>query len=550
MRKNTVLFIAVIAVSILCISASFLSCKKNETAKKEGDYPITISVFTTESQAEPTADNKIYKWMKEKFNVEFTWDILVGEKDQKIGMMIASGDYPDLVTIESPKFIEAGAVIPLDDLIEKYGKNIKKHYASVWEKLKEADGHIYCLPNYGVIDGRYQSQHYGDSALWIQKDVLKEFGYPKIKTMDEYFDLIEKYIAKYPTIDGMPTLGFSILTYDWHNFCLCNPPNFLAGYPNDGNGCVDPVTHKYQVTWYMDAAKQWYKKLNEEDKKGIIDRSCFTENYDQYIAKLSSGRVLGLHDQFWQFQQSDWALKTDKNYGRSMTPLPIVLDESITPYYRNKPLPNLQRGYGISVKCKDPERVFRFLDAQLAEDTQRVFSWGIEGEDWQKDSSGNPYRTPEQRNNWDDATWQLSNRARLWWEQAPKMEGSFSDGWAVEFKQIPAEWKASAQPEEVELWAAYNVASNAELMDKNPPENPVWFPLWQIEPPAGSDEDVALKKCKDLYAKMLPNIILCPTNQFEAKWAEYVKALQDAGIGKYEAFMQKNLDERLKKWSK
>ncbi len=50
--------------------------------------------------------------------------------------------------------------------------------------------------------------YYSESALWIQKAVLKEFGYPKIKTLDEYFDLIEKYAKKYPTINGLPTIGF------------------------------------------------------------------------------------------------------------------------------------------------------------------------------------------------------------------------------------------------------------------------------------------------------------------------------------------------------
>lgn len=544
-------------LSVLCmltLCCCLFSCKKststNANVKGTEDYPITISVFTTDTQQEPPADNRAYKWIKEKFNVEFTWDILVGEKDQKIGLMIASGDYPDLVNIESPKFIEAGAVIPLEGLIEQYAPNIKKHYASCWDKITEDDGHIYCLPNYGVIDNRWQSQHYNDSAMWLQKEVLKEFGYPKIQTMDEYFDIIERYVKKYPTIDGMPTIGFSILTYDWHDFCLCNPPNFLAGYPNDGNGCVDPVTKKYQVTWYMDCSKQWFKKLNEIDKKGLLDRACFTENYDQYIAKLSAGRVLGVHDQFWQFQSSDFALKTENKNNRTMCPLPIVLDKSIKPQYRNQPLPNLQRGYGISIKCKDPVRVIRFLDAQLEEENQRILQWGFEGVDYHLAADGTPYRTPEQRRNFEDETWKLKNLARLWIENAPKMEGSFSDGYATDFTQIPSEFAESAKPEDIELWKAYNVASYAELMDYNPPANQVWFPMWQIEPESGSEEDVALKKCKDLYAKYLPRVILCKTEEFESVWAEYCKALQDAGIGKYEAFMQKKLDERIAKWSK
>jgi putative aldouronate transport system substrate-binding protein len=535
------------------LALSLVSCnkgKKDVPATAEDNSPINISVFTIVNQQQPPEDNKIFKWIKEKYNVTFTWDIAVAQKDQKIGVMIASGDYPDLMENDgSQKFIDAGAFIPLEDLIEKYGPNLKAHYASCWEKMKADDGHIYVLPNWGVLSGKDQSTWYGDSALWVQKEVLKEAGYPKIKTVDQYFDLLANYKAKHPTINGMPTIAFTILTYDWHSFCLINPPNFLAGYPNDGNGTIDPKTHKYQVFLYQDVSRRWFKKLNELNAKGLIDRSCFVDNYDQYLAKLSSGRVLGVHDQLWQFQDAMYSLQNQKLYNRTMAPLPIVFDDSITPRYRNRPLPNVGTGFGISVKAKDPVRIIRFLDAQLSEDAQRVFHWGFKGEDYDIGADGVPFRTAEQRKQQKDQIWKLHNRADLWYSTAPKIEGSFSDGYPTTIADIPAEALADKEPEDIELWNAYGVSSNAGLMDPNPPENPVWFPMWQISPPDGSEAQMAWKKCEEVYRKYLPRIILGRPNQFESLWTEYVAALKDAGIDKYESFMQGKLDERIKKWS-
>ena len=50
-----------------------------------------------------------------------------------------------------------------------------------------------------------------------------------------------------------------------------------------------------------DTAVKYFQKLNEEYQKGIVDPESFTQTYDEYIAKLSTGRVLGMIDQWWDF---------------------------------------------------------------------------------------------------------------------------------------------------------------------------------------------------------------------------------------------------------
>jgi len=518
--------------------------------------PIEISVFTVNTNYPiPPATNRAYKLIKEKLGVTFKWDIVVGEADQKIGVMIASQDYPDLLHINSPKFIDAGACIPLEDLIEKYAPRLKAHYQSnpvTWAKMHEADGHVYCLIDYGVPEnGEVATEYYGP-AMFIQKAVMKEFGYPKIKTIDEYFDLIAKYKAKHPTTkDGKPTIGFSILTYDWHKFNLCNPPPFLAGYPNDGDGIVDPKTGKYRVQYYGPEAKRWYKLLNEMNAKGLVDRESFTDNYDQYMAKLSNGQVLGVHDQFWQFQDASRALYAQNRVWETMMPLPIVFDKSIKPHWRDQTLPNLQRGYGISIKAKDPVRIIKFLDEQLDPAWQKIFTWGVEGEDYGFDKSGQPTQTKEQAARWDDPTWRLNNLAELWWAEAPKLEGRFSNGGlACALRQNANLYLATLRPEDQEILKAYGAFSWSDLMDKDPPQNPAWYPAWQLVPPDGSPEKLAFTKAQDTYAKDLPKVILAKPADFEKEWANYLADLKKCNLEIFEKWMQEKLDERIAKYGK
>ncbi|MFD1907709.1 hypothetical protein ACFSQ7_32660 [Paenibacillus rhizoplanae] len=146
---------------------------------------------------QPTPDNKLLKLIKDETGITFNQEFLVGDLQQKLGVMIAGGDYPDILSGDD-KLINAKAYIPLEDLIEKYAPNLKKHYGAVWNQIKdESDGHIYVLPSYGVYQGKnHRAYLSGTRLLAAKKGVLEEMGYPTPKTLDEYFDIIAKYKEK------------------------------------------------------------------------------------------------------------------------------------------------------------------------------------------------------------------------------------------------------------------------------------------------------------------------------------------------------------------
>jgi len=548
MRKS----MFVIAGIVLISSMLWAGGGNSRAVSTDPNYPIEISVFIDAAGSpRPTAGNKLYRYIQEKLNVTFNWDILVGDRNQRRGTMVAGGQYPDILQINETFFIDQGSVIPLEALIEQYGPRIKAHYADVWNKMKSADGHIYHLIDYGVIHGVEQNPFYNGSAFWIQKAVLRDAGYPRITTVDEFFALISNYYSRNRTINGQPTIPFTVVTDDWRAFELWNPPNFLAGYPNEGNGIVDPRTYEYKNFFTNDISKRWFRLLNQMDKQGLIDRTGFTDNYDAYLAKIASGRVLGLFGQQWQFDNAE-AAKTDRNeHIRTMAPLPVVFDANITPRYRTETIPNIGRGLGISVSAQDPVRIIRFLNDYLAEDVQRTMLWGIQGEDWQYNAQGVPYRTQQQRTNWDSQSWQDANRATLWSNLAPKMEGSFADGYPTNLSDYYPEREAMLRPEDRELYNAYGVGGYAQMMAAEPLKNSLWFPTWNMDnPPDGSPAQIALQRCEQTMKRLLPAMILAPTAQFDSLWDAYVREMEVTNnIGVYEQYMQQQLNQRIRDWS-
>lgn len=511
--------------------------------------PMTISAFLGVPGPIPTPDNRIYKKIKDDLGVTMKEEYLVGDLEQKLGVMIAGGDYPDLITA-NVKLTAANAVLPLEDLIEEHAPNIKKHYADVWNMIKDpADGHIYWLPNYGVYQGDFAStQHYGP-AFFIQRAVLKEYNYPKFKTLDEYFKLIEDYAKKYPEIDGQPTIGFTALAFDWRDFGLRNAPQHLIGHANDGGVVVDPVTNVAELFESTDIAKPYYQKLNEINAKGLMDREAFAQNFDQYMAKIASGRVLGMFDQRWNFQQGEESLVSQGKSERAYVGLPLVYDESITDYYLDRPVINLNNGLGITVNAKDPVKLIKFLDTIMSEQWQKLFGWGEEGVDYQVGDNGLYYRTPEQRKQQEDVTWKQANKADALYGQLPKLEGKYPDGNAEGAGNQPDEFFANLKDIDREVLAAYGYKVWTDFFSA-PPENRVSYPAWNIDLIEGSDARVASQKMKDLALKYLPKAILSKPDSFDSVWKEYGEQVQKANPDAYLNRINEQLKWRQDNWGK
>ena len=136
-------------------------------------------------------DNDIKQLIAEQIGAECEETWLVGQdKDDAINSLIATGEYPDFVLGETALY-EAGALIPIDEYWDDY-PNIKEYLSDEqWEKFRQPDGHIYWIPQFGVSHGDNVEMLHNGEAFWIQTRVLKWAGYPKITTIEQYFDLIE-----------------------------------------------------------------------------------------------------------------------------------------------------------------------------------------------------------------------------------------------------------------------------------------------------------------------------------------------------------------------
>ena len=489
--------------------------------------PVEFSYFSRDSGTPASKDNKIIKAIEAITNTKINFEFLVGDLNQKIGVMIASGDLPDMVFVgsETNAFINSGSFIPLENLITEYAPNLRAHYDTFWKRMKASDGHIYIADIYGTPTGDQIILENWGPGFWLQKDVLAEGGYVIPKTLDEYFGLIESYLSNHPTIDGLPTSGYEIMCDGWLAFCIKNPPLFLIGGANDGDVYCDPATGKAENRFQKEYSKPYYKKLNEEYHKGVIKAETLTQSYDQYLAKIASGTVLGMHDQMWIFNDAQSVLSKEGRYERTYVPLPITYS-GVKDNYLDAPTFTGNNGVGVTINCKDPGRLMRYMDYLIREDVQRFLSWGIKGENWFYDDKGRMERPQDQREKQRDNTWRVDNLGTQLRNYMPKIQGSLSDGNQCDIGSQPEEYYAGLVDYDKEFFGKFGLMYQAAFLSPPAARGP-YYPVWSMNIEDGSPARIAEQRVDDTNMKYLPRLVICDADEFDALWDEYQAALED-----------------------
>lgn len=372
-----------------------------ETADDADDKsPITFEYFNADGK-NGNWDNPVAKAITEATGVTLDVSYPVasqGDAKEDVALMIANDEYPDMIYAKgsATDLYQAGALIDMTDLIEKYGPNIKKMYGAEMEKLKwsQDDPGIYQLSYAGVNQKTLTT----GGSCQIQWAALKENDYKYPKTLDEYEKMIKSYLAAHPkTEDGLDMIGITMSASDWHwMITLGNPAGLIAdASPDNGQWIIDDEynVHYKHVT---DEEKEYFKWLCRMYNEGILDPNFATQTDDDYIAKVASGRVVAITDAEWHYSQCEATLVEDGKVDQTYVGLPVTLREDQVEKALLYQGTTVGWGIGITKSCEDPVRAIKFLDYLCSDEGQILYHWGIEGENYFLDDNGQPYRTDEE----------------------------------------------------------------------------------------------------------------------------------------------------------
>ena len=589
MKKKTLQIIAsALALAVLCGCQSSETTKKKkkktkkstkvtteETSKETTETPSEPSSVPTSDPSDPksqpggaheysmficlpgvelTDTNDIYLEIGNRTGVKIKETYLKGQMaDEAMGSILASGSYPDLIYTGTglQEMYEMGGLVAWDDYLgDPAYANLRNLFTDKeWELFRQDDGHIYWADVTNCLQGESKTVTHNDLAFWIQVRVLQWAGYPKIETLDEYFDLLERYAEENPEDpSGNPVIPYTILCDDWRYYCLYMAPLCLAGYPDDGTVAVDDSdpNHPEVVDYFtLDSTREYYRKLNEEYHKGIIDPDFSDMTYDTYMAKLATGNVLGMCDQWWDFAYNvnDYFSSNGLDtLGCNYVPLGLTLEKGDPNYWHvEQKIVNATGGVGVTTQCANPEEIFQFMNRLLDQDMLDLRFWGIEGEDYLVNDDGLYYRTADMRNYWNNTSYLASHACS--YPYLPQYVGTSTDGInAIKPNEQPSEAFEKLPGRVQECFKAYGYTTYVEFLDSDEKELGSWYPMYYVsnqltyDTPPGE----AWHNIQEMHHKMLPELV--KADDFDEAWDEYLKEYEKCDPQLFIDYMQQQLD--------
>ncbi len=534
------------------------SSDDNVTPTAEGDEtaPISFSFFSADPNSNwNNMQDAVGKKITEATGVTLNAEFAVADPSQKLSLIVASGEYPELLSAKGDvdKFVEAGAMLDLTDLIDKHAPNIKKVYGDQIKRLRYSneDQSIYVIPTYSAVGTK---NLVAGGGFELQHKAVKEAGYPEIKTLQDYEDVIQSYIDKNPTdADGNPNIGMTLNADDWHmSITVTNPAAEVTGKSGDGEYYIDPQTYEATYHFRTEGEKEYFKWLNHMYDIGLLDKDTFVQKNDQYLAKIASGRVIGMIDADWGYAEAENSLKSAGKYEDTYGHYSVTLSDE----YKDNRMQSTGFmsgwGVGITTSAKDPVRAIKFLDYLASEEAQIMNNWGIEGEHYNVEDGKRvvPADVQDRITN-DSAAFSRESGIGFYSLMSARYGDGVEDSTGNYYtKNSPDMIAANYTEADKETLAAYNATIWMDLFP-NEDEFPVkpWGAAWNIAVPSSDKVTLLSSRVKDITWKRIPEIVVSDPADFDRLWDAYQQELLDNGVEEMEQGFTQYVQDLVKLWN-
>ncbi|MFB3169546.1 ABC transporter substrate-binding protein [Neobacillus sp. 179-C4.2 HS] len=554
MRSYLRIFSFVLLAILLSIVSACENSKKEVTKNSDGTGPITLTVFDSDTNPDwEDMESPVGKKIKKDTGVTLDPEFDIEGGRTKIPLMVASGEYPDMILpkSEASTLVDAGALIDLAPLIEEHAPNIKKMLGDDLNRLKwsKDDPSIYILSNSAVDEDR-ANPNFG---VLVQHAVVKELGYPEMKTLEDVENVIREYKKLHPEINGQPTIGLTLQSDDWRfQSATLNSGFMMTGGGDDGEYFVDPETLEATLHYRRPAEKEVFRWYNHMNGEGLLDPESFVQKNDQWLSKLSTGRALATVAPDWMIYEAQAALRDAGMEERMYGMYPITLsEEDKHQAFRSNGF-QVGWGIGITVDCEDPVRAIKFLDYLVKEETQIMLNWGIEGEHYEIVDGKRviPEEVLERRNN-DKNFLKETGIGFNFTRYAPRYGDGALDSTGQTFTTSTLEQQIANQTEiEKEVLKNYGVETWKDLYPSKDelPESP-WGAAYNLQIPAGSILEVNNKKMMDIVFKRVPEAILAKPEKFDEVWDQFMKDLDKTGVKESEKEFTRIVKDTVELWN-
>lgn len=499
--------------------------------------PVTVKLALEKSgQVEDYVDNSFTKYIEEKTGIKLELEIFPGaEANQKMEVLIASGaQLPDAFvggnffgsTRELTVFRHAqnGTFIQLDDMLEKYGVNIKDmatkaQNKELLERIKSPDGHVYALPQYHEQTSNEHSLRAYINQVWLDNLKLE-----MPKTTDDLYNVLKAFKEQDANGNGQNDEIGMMGGGNWHQMAADWMMNSFIY--DDGELRWNVKDGKLDVPYNKPEWKEGLTYLNKLCSEGLFDPLTFTQDGPAFksIATAGDKNSIGVIVTAGMGQLFTTSMTDRKAEYVPLDPAVGPQGVQYAAYYPTQPSPVM----AITKDCKNPEVLFRLADFFFDQEAALFSRFGEPGVDWtEPDANGEALGAAYGA----ECTikpiliWGGSSQKSHWSNVTPNIQlRKWMDG---------QQW--NGDPTDAEYMIAQ---STATLIDKAPEEacNLIVYDIEEAEQIA--DIQTSLQT----YVKESMARFTTGDMSVEKDWDSYVKELDNIGLQTYIEVSQKAYD--------
>ncbi len=214
----------------------------------------------------------------------------IGQETEQFNLMVASGDYPDMIESNwlgypggPEKAIRDGVIIPLNEYIDKYAPNLKRileERPDIRKQVVTDNGTIYTFPFI-----RKDPEILVWLGFQVRQDWLEKLNLPLPKTLDDWYVTLKAFKEQDPNGNGeadeIPWSTNQAWAQDFKRFYNSWGKDY-GFYRIDDTIHFGPAEPEYKE--YLATMNKWYSE-------GLIDPDYASMDQSQFDAKMTSNLV-------------------------------------------------------------------------------------------------------------------------------------------------------------------------------------------------------------------------------------------------------------------
>lgn len=363
------------AMLTLSMVVSMTACGNSEaggskdSAKNNGngDEPYTVTMVLNGSTQpdEERIEQKINEILEPELNANL--DIVVlpwASASQQLQLMLSGDEKIDVFYTQATnavQYMNAGQIIDMSELIDKYGTNIKQIYGEDIAKINQIEGFVYGVPN--------QIERGSIPAVFMRKDLVEKYNIDttQIKEPKDLESVFETVKAGEPDMTMLYSIndGDTPVTRLFRGDNLSDN-NYLGVLMDQTNSTK--LENFFATDWFKDTTTMLYNWY----QKGYISQDAGT-NTENWRTVCKAGNLFSLFFAYHPGTPVEFESSTGYDF-------------EIVPFY-NEPIINSSSYNGVTFSIaqnsENPEKAMEVLDYIYgSSEIMNLLNWGEQDKDY------------------------------------------------------------------------------------------------------------------------------------------------------------------------